>query len=201
VSASVLAWGAGIAGLALLTLLAAACGDDDGDAVDDTEVAPAATPSGIESSASVPTDADTRLARRITEPLPDEVVVRFQQINRGPDPRPNYWWELTTDGDVYLAQHSADTSDPDTPFDTPRPSEPTAALGADAVTEVEAALAAAEFAAQAAYQLQTGLEDGTFSVVTARLADGTVHEVVYEGVHRPPVDALEALTERITEGS
>jgi hypothetical protein len=197
-TASLVASGAGLAGLALLALLVAGCGDDDDATADVTSTDSAG---GIESSAAVPADVDVRLARRITDPLPDEVVVRFQRINRGPDPRINLWWELTAGGDVYLAAHSSDTSDPDTPFDTPRPDEPTVSLGPDSVADVTAALDAASFAEQPGYQWDPGVEDGTFSVVTARLPDGIVHEVVYEGVDRPPVDTMELLTERIVEGS
>jgi hypothetical protein len=189
----------GMAGVAVLSLLAAGCADGDdgpaGGAAGGTE------PPGITTSASIPDDIDTRLARRITEPLPDDVVVRVQRINRGPDPRSNVWWQLTADGDVRLARHSRDTSDPDTPFDAPLPDAPTMSLGADAATELVDAIVAAGFAAQPAYQANEGVEDGTFLVVTARLPDGRVHEVAYVGVERPPVDAVLALTERIVEGS
>ena len=39
--------------------------------------------------------------------------------------------------------------------------------------------------------------------VTRRVGveEGVVHEVVYEGVDRPPVDIMELLTERIVEGA
>ena len=109
--------------------------------------------------------------------------------------------ELTAGGEVYLVRHSSDTSDPDTPFDVPRPRWPRRRWGRTRPPRSPQPSTAAAFAEQPAYQLQTGLEDGTFSVVTARLPGGSVHEVVYEGVRRPPLDALEALTERIEEGS
>lgn len=192
-----IAWGLGVAGLTVLSLLAAGCGDDGAD----PGAAHGTDPGAITTSASIPDDSDTRLARRISDPLPDDVVVRFQRINRGPDPRSNLWWQLTTDGDVHLASHSPDTSDPDTPFDTPLPSEPTSALGPGTVSELTAALVDADFASQPAYQERVDVEDGTFLVVTARLPDGRVHEVVYVGVERPPVDALVALTQQIVEGS
>jgi hypothetical protein len=156
---------------------------------------------GLATSDTIPDDLDVRLQRRITSPLPDGVVVRFQHFNRGPDPRVNYWWELSSSGEVHLARHSPDTSDPDTPFDTPLPDDPVAVLDEAAIEEVRAALDASGFATQPSYQLLAGVEDGAFNVVTARLPGGEVREVIYEGASPPPVDTLVALTERIWEES
>ena len=168
-------------------------GEQDGDEGDAT--------SGLDTSETIPADLDVRLQRRITSPLPEGVIVRFQHFNRGPDPRVNYWWELAGTGEVHLARHSRDTSDPDTPFDTPLPDDPVTVLDAQTVEQVRTALAASDFATQPQYQLRDGVEDGAFNVVTARLPGGEVREVIYEAAHPPPVDTLESLTERIMEES
>lgn len=149
------------------------------------------------SSDAVPEELDVRLERRDTSGLRGDVVVRFQRINRGPSPAPNYRWELHEDGALHLARHSGDTSDPYTPFDTDLPSKPTIHLEPDAIDDVLAALQAAGFAAQPPYQVDETVEDGAFTIITARL-DGEVHEVIYEGVRPPPVPSLEDL-ERTAE--
>lgn len=137
----------------------------------------------------VPEDLDQRLERRDTDPLPVDALVRFQLINRGPSPHPNYRWLLYADGRLFLARHSGDRSDPYTPFDTELPREPSSRLSADVVAQVERALADSGFFTQPPYQLDTTVEDGAFYVVTAQL-DGQTHEVIYEA-HRPaPVDFL-----------
>jgi hypothetical protein len=208
---------AGVAAVAILLLSTCSRGGDSGDEADSlpSDASPQASSDAtattadatniedpnFHASATVPTDLDIRLTRRDTTPLGDDVLIRFQQFNRGPDPRHNYRWELALDGSVHYAGHSDDTSDPDTPFDTPLPAEPTVVLDQQALDVVAAALDASNFADQPRYQLQADVEDGTFTVVTARLPSGAVREVIYDAAWRPPVGALELLTERILEES
>ena len=149
--------------------------------------------SGIESGA-VPSELDVRLRRREPMPMPPDALVAFERINRGKNPSPNYRWLLLDDGALYLARHSGDTSDWETPFDTPLPKEPTRRLEESELAEVRRHLQAADLPGQPPYQLDPGVEDGAFSVVTARL-DGQVHEVIYEACAPPLVTFLRSVAE------
>ncbi|HEX9989654.1 MAG TPA: hypothetical protein VGE45_14420 [Chloroflexia bacterium] len=144
-------------------------------------------------SGSIPGDLDPRLERRDTSPLPPEALVRFQLINRGKNPRPNYRWVLYEDGRLFLARHSGDTSgDYRTPFDTELPAKPTEVLSPDAVNEVKEQLDQARFLGQAPYYLDPTVDDGGSYVVTARI-NGKVHEVIYEAYSPPLVKFLSTI--------
>lgn len=183
--------------LALLAMmLAPACPPD----TPTTPRPTSATRMGDAVGGPVPSELDVRLERRDDSALDDRTVVRFQRINRGPDPSINYRWLLYDDGRIFVARHSGDTSDPYEPFDTPLPDTPTAVLGDDEVAALRAGLQEADFSSQAPYQVDETVEDGVFTVVTARLG-GSVHEVIYEAVQPPPVPRLERLLDRLEGGT
>lgn len=142
---------------------------------------------------ALPDDLDERLTRRDTTPLPAGALLRLQVINRGKNPIPNYRWLLYDDGRLFLARHSGDTSDPRTPFDTPLPDRPTRTLDQARVEQVRQRLAADGFSRQPPYQADPRVDDGAFTVVTARL-DGGVHEVIYDAYAPPLVEFLKGLT-------
>lgn len=144
------------------------------------------------SSGPMPELTDVRLQRRDTDPLPPDALLKFQAINRGKDPSYNYRWLLYSDGRWFLAWHSGDTSDWQTPFDTDLPPTATKQLPGAVVSEVKKQLQSANFAAQPPYQVDQTVEDGSFYVVTARL-DGQVHEVIYEGVYPALIEFLETM--------
>ena len=146
-------------------------------------------------SGELPARLDVRLERRDRNPLPPEALLKFQVINRGKDPTYNYRWVLYLDGRWFLAKHSGDTSDWQTPFDTELPITPTKTLKAEAINEVTQQLRQADFLTSAPYWLNNSVEDGTFYVVTAQL-DGKMHEVIYEAASTPLTDFLEAFTNR-----
>ncbi|MDX1614734.1 MAG: hypothetical protein R3300_10530 [Candidatus Promineifilaceae bacterium] len=143
---------------------------------------------GIERG-SIPETLDERLMRRDTRPLPEEALARFQYISRGKSPRRNYRWLLYDDGRFYLARHTSETGDWQTPFDTPLPDEPTDKLGWWQRRKVRQALEQSDFMNQAPYQEDTNVRDGAYYVVTVR-RDGREHEVIYVAMTPPPVDEL-----------
>lgn len=140
----------------------------------------------------VPEQPDLRIQRRDTDPLPDDAWLKFQFINRGPNPRYNYRWLLFDDGQLYVAWHSQDLSDPYTPFDTEWPETPSRRLEPSEVAVLRQALREADFGSQPPYQADLRVEDGSFYVVTARM-DGQVHEVIYEAVYPSLLDPLTAV--------
>jgi hypothetical protein len=142
-------------------------------------------------SGAIPDQLDVRLERRDREPLPAGALVKFQAIGRGKSPEFNYRWLLYEDGRWFLAWHSGDTSDWQTPFDTDLPASPTKNLGSKVVKEVKKQLQQANFSSQPPYQADKTVEDGSFYVVTARV-DDQVHEVIYEAVYPPLVAYLES---------
>jgi hypothetical protein len=138
------------------------------------------------------TQLDVRLQRRDTSPLPDGVWLRFQAINRGKDPSYNYRWQLHEDGRWFNAWHSGDTSDWQTPFDTPLPDQPTAELPATLLHQIREQLLLAQFMTQPPFQQDKTVEDGSYYVVTAQ-RDGQTHEVIYNAVSPLPVPFLEKI--------
>lgn len=142
-------------------------------------------------SGALPAQLDARLERRDRNPLPQEALLKFQVINRGKDPTYNYRWVLYLDGRWFLAKHSGDTSNWQTPFDTELPVTPTKTLKVGDVNEVTQQLRQVNFSTLAPYWLNDTVEDGTFYVITARL-DGKTHEVIYDAVSTPLTDFLEA---------
>ena len=149
---------------------------------------PATMPKGIVSGALPP---GFQMARD-TDPLPPEALVKFQVISRGPNPRNNLRWVLYLDGRFFLAGHSGRVANPALPFDVPLPALPTRTLSASQVAQVEARLRSADFPHQPPYQARPNVEDGTYYIVTARLA-GETHEVIYEAYSPPLVTYLEQL--------
>lgn len=149
-------------------------------------------PSGVWSG-PIPPDFEMT---RDTDPLPPDALVKFQWINRGPNPRYNYRWVLYGDGRLFLARHSGRVDRYTGPFDIPLPAAPTKTLPASLVRQVEQQLRKADFLHQPPYQARPKVEDGTFYVVTARL-DGTVHEVIYEAYAPSLVAFLERIEEQI----
>lgn len=140
----------------------------------------------------VPSELNVRLQRRDTTPLPSGALVKFQQISRGLDPRYNYRWVLYDDGRWFLARHSNDESDWQTPFDTELPTSPTKRLSANVVDQVKAELRKASFLTEQPYQEDPTVEDGSYFIVTARL-DGNEHEVIYNAVYSPLVKFLRTI--------
>lgn len=137
----------------------------------------------------VPEELDIRLERRDVVPLTQDALIKFQAINRGKDPSVNYRWVLYEDGQLFLARHSGDTSNWQTPFDTDLPTTPTKRLSAEMVTSVIEELQKARFSEQPPYQADPTVEDGGFDIVTARV--GTeVYEVIYEAVDTPLLEFL-----------
>jgi hypothetical protein len=125
-------------------------------------------------------------------PLPPDALIRFQVISRGPNPRHNYRWVLNEDRRWFLARHSGDTSDPDRPFDTDLPAEPTRRLGRGVVRKIGRELKKAGLADQPPYTRDRGVRDGGIYIVTARIG-GQVHEVIYDAAYPPLVEFLEAI--------
>jgi len=138
------------------------------------------------------THLDVRLQRRDTSPLPEGIWLRFQAINRGKDPSYNYRWQLHEDGRWFNAWHSGDTSDWQTPFDTPLPDQPTAELPATLMHQIREQLSLAQFMTQPPFQQDKTVEDGSYYIVTAQ-SDGQTHEVIYNAVSPPPVPFLEKI--------
>ena len=175
----------------LLTLVLAACtpaGDDnlaDPDQGDDAM-------NGNVVAGPIPEDLDLRLIRRDTDPLPPDALIKFQAISRAKDPSNNYRWILYEDGRWFMAWHSGDTSDWQTPFDTVLPAEPTAMIAKRDVKKIEKELKNAGFAGQSPYLADPRVEDGTYYVVTARLKD-QVHEVIYDAAYPPLVEYLDGI--------
>jgi hypothetical protein len=144
------------------------------------------------SAGSMPEQLDIRLQRRDTSPLPPDALLKFQVISRGKSPAYNYRWLLYTDGRWFLAWHSGDTSDWQTPFDTELPATPTKQLKANVVNEVKKQLQQADFLTQPPYQADQTVEGGSAYVVTAQI-DGKVHEVIYDGDYPPLIEFLETI--------
>jgi len=140
----------------------------------------------------IPEDLDLRLIRRDTEPLPAGALIKFQAISRAKNPSNNYRWILYEDGRWFMAWHSGDTSDWQTPFDTELPAEPTANLARRDVQKIEKEIKNAGFAGQSPYLADPRVEDGTYYVVTARLKD-QVHEVIYDAAYPPLVEFLDGI--------
>jgi hypothetical protein len=141
---------------------------------------------------SIPKELDLRLKRRDTQPLPPGALLKFQLINRGKEPVVNYRWILYEDGRWFFARHSGADSDWQTPFDTELPKSPTQQLPANVVNEVRKNLQSADFLNQPPYQIDRGVRDGGYRIVTARI-DGNVHEVIYVAVNSPLLDSLEKI--------
>ena len=137
----------------------------------------------------IPDDLDVRLQRRDTSPLPPWALLRFQVINRGKGPWANYRWVLAQDGRWFLARHSGADHDWQVPFDTDLPTTPTKQVPASVVADVEARLRQADFLRQPHYHVDPTVQDGLYSVVTARL-DNREHEVIYNAVYPPLVEFL-----------
>lgn len=144
--------------------------------------------------AGPPDVPDRRLQRREPIALPAGAVLAFERINRGKNPSPNYRWLLTEDGAVRLARHSGDTSDPDRPFDTPLPEQPTGTLEPHRLAMIRAAIEAADPADQPAYLSDPGVEDGAFSVITLPTGSGS-RELVLDGATTPLVQTLRQVAE------
>lgn len=138
------------------------------------------------------TDLDVRLQRRDTSALPEGAWIRFQAINRGKDPSYNYRWLLYENGQWFNAWHSGDTSDWQTPFDTPLPEQPTAELPTTLMQQIREQLLLSQFMSQAPYQRDATIEDGSYYVVTVQRS-GQIHEVIYNGVSPAPVAFLEKI--------
>ncbi|MCL4869975.1 MAG: hypothetical protein KJ063_13495 [Anaerolineae bacterium] len=135
---------------------------------------------------------DTRLQRRIISPLPEGVLLRFQAINRGKDPSYNYYWQLHEDGRWFHVWHSGDTTEWQTPFDTPLPDEPTTIFPEPVMHQIREQLVEAQLMDQPRYQQDATVEDGSYYVVTARQNE-QVYEIIYEAVSPPLVAFLEKL--------
>jgi hypothetical protein len=140
----------------------------------------------------IPEDIDIRLLRRDTEPLPVGAILKFQSIARGKNPANNYRWLLYDDGRWFLALHSGDTSDWQTPFDTELPASPTRTLPRNVLREVRKQLQQANLPGQQPYQADPNVEDGSYYVVTARI-DGEEVEVIYDALYPPLVEYLDML--------
>lgn len=135
---------------------------------------------------------DIRLQRRDTTPLPEGSWLRFQAINRGKDPSYNYRWLLYEDGRWFNTWHSGDTSDWQTPFDTPLPQEPTAELPASLMQQIREQLLLSHFMTQPTWQQDRAMEDGSYYVLTVKHG-GQIHEVIYNGTAPSPVSFLEKI--------
>jgi hypothetical protein len=145
-------------------------------------------------SGPIPETLDVRLERRDTSALPEGALLRFQLINRGKHPGVNYLWLLYEDGRWLLARHSGDSSDWQTPLDTPLPTTPTKTLPTRVVQQVKKQLAQADFFRQAAYQEDKSVRDGAYSVVTAR-QNGQTHEVIYAAATNPLITFLQGIAQ------
>lgn len=133
--------------------------------------------------------ADPRLQRREPISLPADALVAFERINRGKNPSPNYRWLLLADGELRLARHSGDTSDPGQPFDTPLPDVPSAVLDPVQLATVRQLLADADLDAHPDRVADPGVEDGAFSIVTVPTGRGR-RELIFDGAGGPLVDGL-----------
>ena len=140
----------------------------------------------------IPEDLDLRLIRRDIDPLPPDALMKFQAISRAKDPSNNYRWILYEDGRWFMAWHSGDTSDWQTPFDTELPTEPTAKIAKRDVKKIEKELMNAGFAGQSPYLADPRVEGGTYYVVTAR-QENQVHEVIYDAAYPPLVEYLDGI--------
>ena len=140
----------------------------------------------------MPASLDARLAGRDTTPLPAGVLLRFQAISRAPDPRSNHRWLLHDDRRLYLAFHS-DDSEGAAPFDTDYPDDATTSLDVAEVSELlDAVLDDGRFATLDPFQQGAPTaEGGMWRIVTARLDDGSVYEVVYDRVSNAMLDRLQ----------
>jgi len=143
-------------------------------------------------SGPLPAEIDPRLERRDVSPLPADVLIRVQAINRGKNPQHNQRFMITRSGDVFAAGHSGDTSDWQTPFDQPFPSVPARRLEPERLHALRALLESG-FAAEPAYTADQTVEDGLFLVITARTGAGT-HEAIYEAVQPSLVKEILELT-------
>ena len=156
--------------------------------------APGASSSGPMPAAS---ELDPRLAARDTRPLPANAQLRFQAISRTPDPRANHRWVLLDDGSLFLSFHS-DDSEGATPYDRDLDlSAPTTEIETKARVELLNVVfgdlgGGVSFGKLDPFQQgPPGAEGGMWRVVTARLQDGTWHEVVFDRVNNPMLDALQ----------
>ena len=140
-------------------------------------------------SGPIPGDLDPRLDHRDTQSLPPEALIKFQRMNRGKNPKNNYRWVLYSDGRWFLATNSGADLARDTPFDTELPTKPTKTLPANLVEQIKKALVDANFATLSPYFINPKVDDGSFSVISARI-DGKVHEVIYEAYQPPYVELL-----------
>lgn len=139
-----------------------------------------------------PAQLDERLLRRDQSPLPPDALLRVQSINRGKSPAGNLRYYVTTSGDVFESGHSADTNDWQTPFDQDWPAAPARTLDASTVNRLRHVLRR-EFAAEEAYQADQTVEGGVFLVITARITDSRLHEVIYEAIISPVAKEILAL--------
>jgi len=136
---------------------------------------------------------DERLVRRDTTPLPHGAFLRVQSINRGKNPAANLRYYVTADGDVLESGHSDDTNDWQTPFDQDWPDSPARRIDASTVERLRQVLEH-EFAAEESYQADMTVEGGAFVVITARISDTRLHEVIYEAILSPVAREILDLT-------
>jgi hypothetical protein len=147
----------------------------------------------IQSHDTLPEDFDARVTKLLAEPLPDDVLVGFYYVAAGKSPHPNYRWQLTQDGALFVVHHSGKNPSFDITFDRPLPEKPTKRLDDGAVRALMAELDRADYFRQPAYQVDPRAEDGAYVIVRAR-RDGAVHDVVYHNVEGPLVQFLFGVT-------
>lgn len=189
-------------GILALTLLAGvlwACTPTREASIQPAETTPVVTPASQGEdkkmgapSEQMPEELDSRLENRDKTALPAEALLRFQLINRGKNPGPNYRWLLYEDGRWFLARRSSESTPWEVPFNTDLPAEPTRQLPAEVVNNVKAQLQKAKFFNQAPYQVDNSVKDGGFYVVTAQM-EGQTHEVIYVAGSSPLLNFLKGL--------
>jgi hypothetical protein len=147
----------------------------------------------IRSHETLPSEFDSRVTSLLAEPLPDDVLVAFYYVAAGKSPHPNYRWQLTRDGKLFVVHHSGKDLRYEVPFDQPLPRKPTKLLDDGAVRAVMDELDRADFFRQPGYQVDPRAEDGAYVIIRARRDNG-IHDVVYHNVEGPLVQYFYGIT-------
>lgn len=151
--------------------------------------------------AKVPAALARELDGRDTAPLGEGGLVRFQQISMAPGISKNFRMLVMEDGRCYVARNDGSRpEDRQAIYNVPVPQEPTMTLPEEAVAAIRAKLDEVAFFTQESYVEQTGVKDGSLSIVTARRG-GNEHEVWYMRTGNALTDLLHEIADATSEQS
>ncbi len=151
--------------------------------------------------AKVPAQLAKALDGRIKSPLGEDGLVRFQRIGMAPGITTNFRVVVMDDGRCFVARNKRSAERrPGVVYNVPMPDEPTVMLPHEVVAQIRARLDEVGFFAEEPYVEETGVKDGSLSIVTAR-RDGREHEVWYMRTDNALTNMLHELADATGEQS